>query len=58
MDKEARGARLLVFFNRLTNKDKDLVLKILEQIQKEKKGIGRDSSEKKGFIIKTSKHIV
>ena len=43
--REARQARLLAFFNCLTNKDKGLVLKILEVIQKEKQDINEDSLE-------------
>ena len=53
MDKEARRARLLAFFNRLTNSNKDLVLKISEAIQEKRQDVSGDSSET-GFIIKTS----
>jgi len=43
MTAEARQARLLAFFNCLTNKDKSLVLKILEVIHKENQDISGDS---------------
>ena len=45
MKGEARQARLLAFFNCLTNKDKSLVLKVLEIINKENLGISGDSLE-------------
>ena len=41
----ARQARLLAFYNCLTNKDKSLVLKVLEIINKENLGISGDSLE-------------
>jgi hypothetical protein len=45
MKGDARQARLLAFFNRLTNKDKGLVLKVLEVIHKENQGSSGDSLE-------------
>jgi hypothetical protein len=49
----SRQARLLAFFNRLANKDKGLVLKVLEVIYKENQGISGDSLEN-DFCIENS----
>jgi len=54
MKGEARQARLLAFFNCLTNKDKGLVLKVLEVIHKENQGINGDNLEN-NFGIENSK---
>jgi hypothetical protein len=43
MKEEAKQARLLAFFNRLTDNDKGLVLKVVEVIRKENQGISGDS---------------
>jgi len=43
MSEEAKQARLLAFYNCLTNTDKGLVLKILEVIHKRNQCINEDS---------------
>ena len=45
MKEEARQSKLLAFFNQLSGKDKDLVLKVTETIHKENKDNEGDNSK-------------